>query len=1098
MRMKQQYYPLIALLLTFLFSCTSEKETLFSELNPDDTGVKFRNDLVETNEKNVLSYIYFYNGGGVAAGDLNNDGLADLIFTGNQTGNKFYLNKGDMTFEDVSRAAGLEDQTAWSTGVVLVDINNDGWKDIYICRSGDSNADNRKNLLYINNQDNTFTEQGASYGLDDSGYSTHATFLDYDKDGDLDMFLLNHSIHYFQVDNEFTRLRNRVDKNFGSKLYQNNDNTFVDVSEKAGIASNFISFGLGVAVGDVNGDDWPDIYVSNDFKEQDYLYINQQDGTFVNELENRMDHVSLFSMGSDMEDVNNDGHLDLLTLDMLPPDNMRLKMTAGAENFDKFKILHDAGFYWQYMRNMFHLNNGDGTFSEIGSLSGISNTDWSWAPLFADFDNDGNKDLFVTNGYVRDYTNMDFMKFMVGYQTEVQTTGKELPILDLIAKMPSSELNNFVFKNNGDLTFTSKNVEWGMEKKNISAGASYADLDNDGDLDLIVNNVNDFASIYRNNSETQIRNNYVKVRLKGAPANVQAIGAKVQMYSGDLMIYREHFMSRGYESSVDDVIQFGLGTRDKVDSIVVVWPDGKRQTVVSPAINSIVELTKEGDAANVDPKPIEPFFSPVRDKVAAFYQENVFNDFKVQPLLPNFLSRFGPCLAKADVNGDGLEDLFVGGAKNHPGRLFKQTASGEFQMIPSAALASDAMSEDVDAIFFDCDNDGDQDLYVVSGGYEFGPGDEALQDRLYINDGLGNFIKNRTLPQLKVAKSCVEPIDFDNDGDIDLFVGGRLISGSYPMAPPSYLLENDGKGNMKDVSTNFVNGNSLGMISDAAAADLNGDKWPDLIMAGEWTPIKVFINDSGKFTERTDEFITQSSNGWWNKILSADFDNDGDLDFILGNLGINAQIKADEKTPSRLYYSDIDSNGSLDPILTYYIDGVSYPAPYLDDLTSQVPSLRKKIFYYKDYGRITIDDILPKESKDSVPVLFADKLQSVVLKNESGKLTMADLPVQAQFSPVFSILTTDANDDGFDDIILTGNLTQTRILFGRYDANHGMLFLGNGKCEFEYVPQPESGFKLRGDVRSSVEIDDLLIFGVNSDSIRVYRKNKLQNKRKNQ
>ena len=1098
MRMKQQYYPLIALLLTFLFSCTSEKETLFSELNPDDTGVKFRNDLVETNEKNVLSYIYFYNGGGVAAGDLNNDGLADLIFTGNQTGNKFYLNKGDMTFEDVSRAAGLEDQTAWSTGVVLVDINNDGWKDIYICRSGDSNADNRKNLLYINNQDNTFTEQGASYGLDDSGYSTHATFLDYDKDGDLDMFLLNHSIHYFQVDNEFTRLRNRVDKNFGSKLYQNNDNTFVDVSEKAGIASNFISFGLGVAVGDVNGDDWPDIYVSNDFKEQDYLYINQQDGTFVNELENRMDHVSLFSMGSDMEDVNNDGHLDLLTLDMLPPDNMRLKMTAGAENFDKFKILHDAGFYWQYMRNMFHLNNGDGTFSEIGSLSGISNTDWSWAPLFADFDNDGNKDLFVTNGYVRDYTNMDFMKFMVGYQTEVQTTGKELPILDLIAKMPSSELNNFVFKNNGDLTFTSKNVEWGMEKKNISAGASYADLDNDGDLDLIVNNVNDFASIYRNNSETQIRNNYVKVRLKGAPANVQAIGAKVQMYSGDLMIYREHFMSRGYESSVDDVIQFGLGTRDKVDSIVVVWPDGKRQTVVSPAINSIVELTKEGDAANVDPKPIEPFFSPARDKVAAFYQENVFNDFKVQPLLPNFLSRFGPCLAKADVNGDGLEDLFVGGAKNHPGRLFKQTASGEFQMIPSAALASDAMSEDVDAIFFDCDNDGDQDLYVVSGGYEFGPGDEALQDRLYINDGLGNFIKNRTLPQLKVAKSCVEPIDFDNDGDIDLFVGGRLISGSYPMAPPSYLLENDGKGNMKDASTNFVNGNSLGMISDAAAADLNGDKWPDLIMAGEWTPIKVFINDWGKFTERTDEFITQSSNGWWNKILSADFDNDGDLDFILGNLGINAQIKADEKTPSRLYYSDIDSNGALDPILTYYIDGVSYPAPYLDDLTSQVPSLRKKIFYYKDYGRITIDDILAKESKDSVPVLFADKLQSVVLKNESGKLTMADLPVQAQFSPVFSILTTDANDDGFDDIILTGNLTQTRILFGRYDANHGMLFLGNGKCEFEYVPQPESGFKLRGDVRSSVEIDDLLIFGVNSDSIRVYRKNKLQNKRKNQ
>jgi hypothetical protein len=1096
--MKTPYYTFVGLLLSLLFSCSKEKETLFSELDPDDTGIRFRNDLVETTEKNVLSYIYFYNGGGVAAGDLNNDGLADLVFTGNQTGNKIYLNKGNLEFEDISRASGLEDQNGWSTGIVLIDINNDGWKDIYICRSGDSDPDNRKNLLYINNHDNTFAEQSASYGLNDSGYSTHATFFDYDKDGDLDMFLLNHSIHYFQVDNEFTRLRNRVDKNFGSKLYQNNDNAFVDVSEKAGIASNFISFGLGVAVGDVNSDGWPDVYVSNDFKEQDYLYVNQQDGTFKNELEDRMDHVSLFSMGSDMEDVNNDGHPDLLTLDMLPPDNMRLKMTAGAENFDKFKILHDAGFYWQYMRNMFHINNGDGTFSEIGSLSGISNTDWSWAPLFADFDNDGNKDLFVTNGYVRDYTNMDFMKFMVGYQTEVQTTGKELPILDLIAKMPSSELNNFIFKNNGDLTFTSKTEEWGMEKKNISAGASYADLDNDGDLDLIVNNVNDFASIYRNNSDQQIKNNYVKVRLKGTAPNVQAIGAKVQMYSGDLQVYREHFMSRGYESSVDDVIQFGLGTRTNVDSIVVVWPDGKSQTSESPAVNSIVTISKDAGVLIGDPKAVVPFFTQAPDKISAFYKENEFNDFKVQPLLPHFLSRFGPCLAKADVNGDGLEDLFVGGAKGYPGRIFRQTTSGEFQILSSKELEFDLQSEDVDAIFFDCDSDGDQDLYVVSGGYEFVHGDAALQDRLYINDGRGNFVKNKSLPELRVAKSCVKPIDFDNDGDMDLFVGGRLISGSYPMAPESFLLENDGKGNMKDVSKNFVDGNSLGMISDAAVADLNGDKWPDLIMAGEWTPIKVFINDSGKFKARTEEFISEPSNGWWNKILSADFDNDGDLDFILGNLGVNAQIKADERTPSRLYYGDIDKNGSVDPILTYYIDEVSYPAPYLDDLVSQVPSLRKKIFYYRDYGTTTIENILSADTTENVPVLSADKFQSVVLKNEGGKLTMIDLPVQAQFSPVFSILKTDANKDGFDDIILTGNLTQTRILFGRYDANHGMLFLGNGKCGFDYVPQPESGLKLRGDVRSSVEINDLLIFGVNSDSVKVYRRNTVEGARVNQ
>lgn len=1081
-------------LLFALFSCSQKDKTLFSDLDPDDTGIKFRNDLVETNDLNVLNYIYFYNGGGVAAGDLNNDGLADLVFTGNQTGNKIYINKGSMSFEDISRASGIEEQDGWSTGVVMVDINSDGWNDIYICRSGNLDPDKRKNLLYVNNRNNTFTEQAASYGLDDSGYSTHATFFDYDKDGDLDMFLINHSIHYFEVDNEFVRLRYRTDKNFGSKLYQNNDNTFTDVSEKAGIISNFISFGLGVAVGDVNGDGWPDVYVSNDFKEQDYLYVNNRDGTFTNELENSMDHISLFSMGSDMEDVNNDGLPDLLTLDMLPPDNLRLKMTAGAENFDKFKILHDAGFYWQYMRNMLHLNNGDGTFSEIGSLAGIANTDWSWASLFADFDNDGHKDLFVTNGYVRDYTNMDFMKFMVDYQTRVSTTGKELPLLELIEKMPSSELTNYIFRNNGDLTFTPKVEEWGMGKKNISAGAAYADLDNDGDLDLIVNNVNDYASVYRNNSEDLIKNHYVKVRLKGTSGNVQAIGAKVEMHAPDLKVYREHYTSRGYESSVEDVIHFGLGNREKIDSIVIVWPDGHRQTVEDPAINSITTVTHSATAMVKNVSPVDshpgtgmPLFTPVVDRISYLHKENDFNDFNVQRLLPHFLSRFGPCLARGDVDGDGLEDIFIGGAKGYPGRIFRQMKSGEFQNLPSVELEADLQSEDVDAVFFDCDNDGDQDLYVVSGGYEFSSGDKALRDRLYINDGHGNFARRATMPELLESKSCVKVIDFDKDGDLDLFVGGRLIHGGYPTAPPSFLLENDGKGNMKDASQNFVGGSSLGMISDAAVADLNGDEWPDLILVGEWTPIRVFINNAGKFEERTGEYITQPGNGWWNTITSADFDNDGDLDFIVGNLGVNAQITADEQQPARLYYSDIDGNGSIDPILTSFIDGVSYPVPYLDDLISQVPALRKKIFYYRDYGKTTIGNILPEGSAENVPYVFANQFQSVVLKNEGGKLQVTALPVQAQFSPVFSILTIDANNDGWEDIILSGNLTQTRVRFGRYDANHGMLFLGNGECEFTYVPQYESGLKLKGDVRSSLKINDMLIFGVNSDSVQVYR-----------
>lgn len=1082
----------IALLLPLFFSCAHEAPKLFTELNPEDTGIQFRNDLVETNELNVLSYIYFYNGGGVAAGDLNNDGLADLVFTGNQKGNKVYLNKGDLFFEDISARAGLEDQHGWSTGVVLVDINNDGWKDIYVCRSGDPHPANRKNLLYINNHDNTFTEKASSFGLDDSGYSTHATFFDYDKDGDLDMFLINHSIHYFEVDNQFTKLKHTIDKNFGSKLYQNTNGVFADVSEKAGIVSNVISFGLGVAVGDVNNDGWPDVYVSNDFKEQDYLYINNGDGTFTDELKKRMDHISLFSMGSDMEDINNDGHSDLLTLDMLPPDNMRLKMTAGAENFDKFKILHNAGFYWQYMRNMFHLNNGDGTFSEIGSLAGIANTDWSWASLFADFDNDGNKDLFVTNGYVRDYTNMDFMKFMVDYQTQLYTTGKELPLLQLIEKMPSSELNNHIFKNNGDLTFTSKVSEWGMERKNISSGASYADLDNDGDLDLIVNNVNDFASVYRNNSQALIKNNYVKIRLTGSPSNVQAIGAQVRMYSGDLKVYREHYTSRGYESSVDDIIHFGLGERAKVDSIVVVWPDGNSQTMIDPTMNSVIAIGKNDNRKQAQAKGSVPLFTSASDRVSFRHQENDFNDFKVQTLLPHFLSRFGPALAKADVNGDGREDFFAGGAKGYSGKIFIQSRAGTFQDVPSNAIVSDSESEDVDAIFFDCDRDGDQDLYVVSGGYEFASGDRRLQDRLYLNDGRGHFTKGQNLPEFLESKSCVRPIDFDKDGDLDLFVGGRLMAGRYPEAPESILLLNDGKGGMTDASANFVAGTSLGMITDAAVADLNADEWPDLIVVGEWAPIKVFINNAGQFHDQTDEYITQPSSGWWNKILANDFDKDGDLDFIVGNLGLNAQIQADEKTPAQLYHTDIDQNGSIDPIMTSFVDGVSYPVPYLDDLISQVPPIRKKMFYYRDYGKATINDLMANGSVENVPVLFVSNFRSVLLKNEGKKLQMIDLPLQAQFSPVYSILKTDANQDGWDDIILTGNLTQTRVRFGRYDANHGMLFLGNGKCEFKYVPQYESGLNVRGDVRSSLEINDLLIFGVNADSIKVFKNTRLQ------
>lgn len=1076
-------------------SCSSDKKTMFVELDPEKTGVQFFNRLVETDERNILTYIYFHNGGGVAAGDLNNDGLTDLVFTGNENGDRIYLNRGDFVFEDITAGSGIEDHGGWSTGVLLVDINSDGWNDIYICRSANPVRAKRKNLLYINNKNGTFTEQAAAWGLDDSGYSTHAAFFDYDKDGDLDMFLLNHSLQNFAMGKELAVLKRRLSIDFGSKLYQNNNNVFTDVSEKAGIVSNVISFGLGVAIGDVNDDGWPDIYVSNDFKEQDYLYINNGDGTFSDETEKRLDHLSMFSMGSDMEDINNDGLIDLLTTDMLPPDNFRLKTTAGAENFDKYNLFHEAGFYWQYMRNMLHINNGDGTFSEVGTLAGISSTDWSWAPLFADFDNDGNKDLFVTNGSGRDYTNMDYMKFMVDYQTELYATGKEIPLLELLDRMPLVEINNYIFRNNGDLTFTSKVAEWGMEKTGISSGAAYADLDNDGDLDLIVNNVNDFATIYRNDSRSADGNNYLRIRLQGPPGNTGAFGTRVKMYAGDLQNYREHYTSRGYASSVEEYVHFGLGRRSEVDSVVVVWPDGARQVVRQPAVNSVLSLSRSDvpwvmQVAGPKEKVsgMQTLYSPVADAISFVHEENHFNDFKVQSLLPHFLSRPGPGLAKGDIDGDGLEDLYVGGAKGFAGKLFRQIRPGEFSVLPAPSIESDAGSEDVNAVFFDADSDGDLDLYVVSGGYEFAHDEKALEDRLYLNDGKGGFTKSEGLPAIPVSTACVRPLDIDGDGDLDLFVGGRLVPGRYPEAPGSFLLENDGKGNFVDASERFADGNSLGMVTDAVVADLNGDNWPDLIVVGEWSPIRVLINDAGSLKDRTETYITQPSQGWWNTIHAADFDNDGDLDFVVGNLGLNSHVRADPAKPASIYYSDIDANGSVDPILTYYIGDTSYPAYYLDDLISQVPSLRKKIFYYKDYGKTTIEDILPGNTVDGVPVLTANKFESVVLRNDAGVLTLIDLPVEAQFAPVFSVLTTDVNDDGFEDIVLTGNLTQSRVLFGRYDANHGMLFLGDGKCGFTYVPQHRSGFKLRGDVRSSVAIDELLIFGVNSDSLRVYRR----------
>jgi enediyne biosynthesis protein E4 len=1081
----------LAIVTIFCFGCSNndlpEKKTLFTELSPATTKVDFKNSLFETTEKNVLSYIYFYNGGGVATGDINNDGFCDIVFTGNQTPNKIYLNKGGLTFQDITDFSGIDRYTGWNTGVSMADVNSDGWLDIYICRSSSEDVNERKNLLFINNKNSTFTESAALFGLDDAGYSTQAAFFDYDKDNDLDVFLLNHSIHRFSLDNEFSKLRGERNPMYSSKLYQNNNGKFVDVSELVGIKSNIISFGLGVAIGDVNNDSWPDIYVSNDFKEQDYLYINKGNGTFANEIESRTDHISLFSMGSDFEDVNNDGHVDLLTVDMLPDDNSRLKMTSGAENLEKYNLLHQAGFHWQYMRNMFQLNDGTGNFSEVGSLAGISNSDWSWSPLFADFDNDGFKDLFITNGYVRDYTNMDFIKFISNNQDNPAAREQFKSVLDVIKQMPSSEIENYIYQNKGGITFEKRSNEWGFTKKGVSSGAAYADLDNDGDLDIVVNNINDIASIYQNNEQEILHHNYLKVRLTKPSGNTMGIGACLKVNSGTLNLYRENYLSRGYQSSVDGVINFGLGNHNKIDSLTIIWPDGKSQKLYNLKANQTLIISYP-NATNLHEqlKAKSPYFTRIANVLNYKHEENEFNDFQVQNLLPHFLSRFGPCMAKADVNLDGREDIFLGGAKGIAGSLFIQDKSGSFYPVKTNAFLDDANHEDADACFFDSDKDGDQDLYVVSGGYEFLPDSYGLQDRLYLNDGQGNFSKCNFLPEAIASKSCVKPADFDNDGDIDLFVGGRMVSGSYPKSPKSFLFTNDGAGKMHDQSISFTDGNLLGMVSDANWVDINNDGWLDLIVVGEWMPIRIFINNKGIFVDQSAKYLQQTLTGWWNKILAIDLDNDGDTDFVIGNLGLNSQIKASNEQPAKIFFKDIDNNGSIDPIITSYTNGEQHLLPFLDDLSFQVPILKKKFLYYKSYANAKIEDVIGGSQVDC-PSLSANTFQSIVLKNNNSILERIDLPIEAQYAPLFSIASIDANKDGIKDLILTGNLTRTRIRFGRYDANHGMLFLGDGKCGFNYVNQAKSGLGLRGDVRSSLTLGNYVFFGINSDELITYK-----------
>jgi enediyne biosynthesis protein E4 len=1066
--MKRVNVLCIYLAALLFWSCSDDnKSKLFTKLSESRTGIKFRNIVEGNNEMNVLKYSYFYNGAGVAIGDINNDGLQDLLFTGNMVKNRLYLNKGDFKFEDITQKSGIADKQGWCTGATMVDINGDGLLDIYICRSADIDPARRRNLLFINNGNENFTEKAAEYGLADEGYSTQASFFDYDKDGDLDMMLINHSLQQYTTGaQENPEIRKQKNPNYANKLFQNNNNHFTDISEKAGITSNVLTFGLGLAISDINKDGWPDIYVSNDFNEPDYLFMNNKDGTFTDCLSNCMDEISMFSMGSDFADFNNDGLTDLTTMDMLPEDNRLQKMHSGSENFNKMQFFFSKGFYYQFSRNMLHKNNGDGSFSEIGQLAGISNTDWSWATLFSDYDNDGQKDLFITTGYVKDYSDLDFLKFTMDATIKARQESKEILVNDFLSKMPPIEIPNYIFKNKGNNQFQKMNAEWGVDKNSVSAGAAYADLDNDGDMDLVVSNTNEYAGIFKNNNEILSPNHFLKVKLKGDAKNERGIGAKISLYIKDTIYYQEQMPVRGFQSSVDPVLNFGLGTNVSIDSLVIIWPNDKTQKITQLKTGETITVKITDATTNWLPAVPAPALFTIKEIPALRHEDNYFNDFTVQTLLPGYLSRQGPALATADVNKDGLTDVFVGNGLGHASKLLLQTANGNFKLSAGLPIAKDTSSETTAACFFDADGDGDQDLYIANGGYEFTVNDPAFQDKLYLNNGHGSFTQ-KMLPSLLFSKGCVKAGDIDGDGDLDLFVGGRVVPGRYPLAAPSKILVNDGKANFTDATTTIAPAfDSLGLVTDAVWIDLNHDKKKDLVVVGEWMPIKVYLSVNGHLQDASSTYIPFASNGWWNHINATDIDNDGDEDLVIGNIGTNTQFHVSEKEPISELYGDFDKNGSIDPVLCYFIQGTCYPAFSRDDLAEQLPLINKKYLTYTSYSTAKADELFTKEQMAGSKKLIANQMETVYLENAGNAFKLHHLPAEAQFSPVYSSQVADFDGDQQKDILLAGNNTFTRIKFGRYSANHGVLLLGDGKGGFTYLPQAASGLNLRGNIRS--------------------------------
>ena len=1082
--------------IAFIFTSCNKSSTLFEKLPNSVTNINFRNDLKENDLFNLIEYLYFYNGGGVATGDINNDGLIDIYFSSNQGSNKLYLNKGNFKFEDITYDAGVESSSEWKTGVTLVDVNGDGFIDIYQNRLGGYKDIQGRNQLFINNGDLTFTERARNYGIDFEGFSTHSAFFDYDGDGDLDLYLLNHSVHTERSYGNY-KLRFERSEKSGDKLFRNDIDKgltyFTDVSEESGILSSNIGYGLGVAISDINRDGCDDIYISNDFRENDYLYLNNCDGTFTESLENFLNHTSRFSMGNDIGDINNDQYPDIFVLDMLPDDEEILKRSAGEDSYEIYEMKLGFGFNKQFSRNTLQLNNKNNSFSEISQLSNIHATDWSWSTLIEDFDLDSKSDIHITNGIVKRPNDMDYINFISnenlggGLSQNPNLNNKQL-----LDQMPDGKVRNYAYKNLGNLDFEDVSEKWGLNYLGYSNGSTFDDFDNDGDFDLVVNNINDNSILYRNNANESRIGNFLKINFNGSNNNLFGIGAKVLLWDKNKSVYKENFLNRGFMSSKSSGLIFGLGNSKSVDSLMVIWPSRKTQKIYNIDANTVLTLIEkdaEGDYENLKKENIIFKLKKNNNGIKFTHKENIFNDFNRERLLPFMISREGPAIAVSDINSDGNNDIFFGSASFSKSELYLGTDDGNYILKKNDFFDSDFMAEDVDAIFFDADGDADLDLYVVSAGNEFPSTAKSIRDRLYIWENK-NYVKKNNLPDIGQHGSVVTSYDYDNDGDNDLFIAGRVISGKYGYSPKSYFLNNNGKGIFSVDSVNSFS-YDYGMITDAIWDDIDNDGLKELITCGDWSGINIYNNRDGIMSKDTN-FIGSQLKGLWFSIHIVDLNNDGKKDIVAGNFGENNKLNVDRHNPLKMYFGDFDDNNSIEQIITFKKNGKEFSISNKDELSKQLNYISKKFVSYKEFAGLEVNEIFTDETLKKNNLLEVNELRSLVLMSDSTKYRVSILPKISQISPIKDIQHLDFNNDSNNDLMIFGNMTKVAPYFGSLDSNYGILLRGDGDGNLSYVDQSKSGLKIRGDVSKVLPLDknrSKFVIGINDKNISIISSN---------